>query len=71
MEEALSADVLSTEKIGKIAHKLLPIATMLKIEHIEELKTLSPEHIQEMKAEKIREYLQVIIIDLQNILGEI
>ncbi len=69
--KAQKAEPLSTDEIGKIAHKLLPIATMIKLEHIEELKSLSPEHIKDVETEKIREYMQVIITDLQHILGEI
>ena len=70
LKDALPNTSLSIDKISKIAHKLLPIATMIKLEHQEELKSLSPEYIQDMEAEKIREYLQVIINDLQNILRE-
>lgn len=71
LKNTLTNTSLPIDKISKIAHKLFPIATMIKMEHIEELKSLSPEHIQDMEAEKIREYLQVIINNLQNILGEI
>lgn len=68
LTELQKTESLSVDKIGNTVHKLLPIATMLKLEHLEELKSLSTGHIQEMEAEKIREYLQVIIGNLQDIL---
>ena len=68
LTEVQKTEPLSTDRIGKIVHKLLPIATMLKLEHIKELKSLSSGHIQELDIEKIREYLQVVISNLQDIL---
>ena len=47
LKEAMEEDSLSIDKIGKAAHKLLPIASMMQMSCLEELKALSPEHIQE------------------------
>lgn len=60
-----------TDSIAKVAHKLLPIASMLQMECLPQLTALSPEHIQEQETQKIREYVQAVIDDLQHILGEI
>ena len=57
--------------IAMTAHKLLPIASMMQMDCLPQLTALSPEHIQEQEAQKIREYVQAAINDLQHILGEI
>ena len=56
---------------AKTAHKLLPIASMMQMDCLPQLTALSPGHIQEQEAQKIREYVQAVINDLQHILGEI
>ena len=66
-----SMDSSLAESIAKTAHKFLPIASMLQMECLPQLTALSPEHIQEQEAQKIREYVQAVITDLQHILGEI
>ena len=64
LKEALEEESLSTDRIGKAAHKLLPIATMMQMGCLEELKDLSPEHIGEIEEAKIREKLKVVITTL-------
>ena len=71
LSDAQKEEVLSTDNIGKIAHKLLPIATMLQMDCLSQLQELAPEHIQELEAQKIRECLIAVIHDLKDILGEI
>ena len=72
METASSTiDSSLANNIAKTAHKLLPIASMMQMDCLPQLTALSPEHIQEQEAQKIREYVQAIINDLQHILGEI
>lgn len=74
METASSIATIDSslsEAIAKTAHKLLPIASMMQMDCLPQLTALSPEHIQEQEAQKIREYVQAIINDLQHILGEI
>ena len=61
LEEAVEEESLSTDHIGKAAHKLLPIATMMQMGCLEELKALSPEHIGEIEEAEIREKLKVVI----------
>ena len=61
LEEAVEEEALSTDRIGKAAHKLLPIATMMQMGCLEELKALSPEHIGEIEEAEIREKLKVVI----------
>ena len=56
--------VPSTPAIGKAAHKLLPITTMMQMGCLEELKDLSPEHIGEIEEAEIREKLKVVITTL-------
>ena len=64
LKEAIEEESLSTDHIGKAAHKLLPIATMMQMGCLEELKALSPEHIGEIEEAEIREKLQVVITTL-------
>ena len=64
LKEAVEEDSLSTDRIGKAAHKLLPIATMMQMGCLEELKDLSPEHIGEIEEAEIREKLKVVITTL-------
>ena len=63
-KEAIKEEPLSTDRIGKAAHKLLPIATMMQMGCLEELKDLSPEHIGEIEEAEIREKLKVVIMTL-------
>ena len=74
METASSIATIDSSlanNIAKTAHKLLPIASMMQMDCLPQLTALSPEHIQEQEAQKIREYVQAIINDLKHILGEI
>lgn len=64
LEEAVEEEALSTDRIGKAAHKLLPIASMMQMGCLEELKDLSPEHIGEIEEAEIREKLKVVITTL-------
>ena len=64
LKEAIEEESLSTGRIGKAAHKLLPIATMMQMGCLEELKDLSPEHIGEIEEAEIRAKLQVVITTL-------
>ena len=63
-KEAIEEESLSTDRIGKAAHKLLPIATMMQMGCLEELKALSPEYIGEIEEAEIREKLKVVITTL-------
>ena len=67
LKEAMEEDSLSIDKIGKAAHKLLPIASMMQMSCLEELKALSPEHIQENGEEEIRKKLKVVADCLQHV----
>ena len=74
METASSIATIDSSlanNIAKTAHKLLPIASMMQMDCLPQLTALSPGHIQEQEAQKIREYVQAVINDLQHILGEI
>ena len=64
LKEAIEEESLSTERIGKAAHKLLPIATMMQMGCLEELKALSPEHIGKIEEAEIRAKLKVVITTL-------
>ena len=64
LKEAVEEESLSTDRIGKAAHKLLPITTMMQMGCLEELKDLSPEHIGEIEEAEIREKLKVVITTL-------
>ena len=64
LKEAVEEESLSTDRIGKAAHKLLPIATMMQMGCLEELKALSPEYIGEIEEAEIREKLKIVITTL-------
>ncbi len=64
LKEAVEEESLSTDRIGKAAHKLLPIATMMQMGCLEELKALSPEHIGKIEEAEIKAKLQVVITTL-------
>ena len=64
LKESVEEESLSTDRIGKAAHKLLPIATMMQMGCLEELKALSPEYIGEIEEAEIREKLKVVITTL-------
>ena len=64
LKEAIEEEALSTDRIGKAAHKLLPIATMMQMGCLEELKALSPEYIGKIEEAEIREKLKVVITTL-------
>lgn len=70
LKESMEEDSLSIDKIGKAAHKLLPIASMMQMNCLEELKALSPEHIQENGEEEIRKKLKVVADCLQHVLEQ-
>lgn len=64
LKEGIEEESFSTDRIGKAAHKLLPIATMMQMGCLEELKALSPEHIGKIEEAEIRAKLQVVITTL-------
>lgn len=64
LKEAVEEEALSTDRIGKAAHKLLPIATMMQMGCLKELKALSPEYIGKIEEAEIREKLKVVITTL-------
>lgn len=70
LKEAMEEDSLSINKKEKAAHKLLPIASMMQMSCLEELKALSPEHIQENGEEEIRKKLKVVTDCLQHVLEQ-
>ena len=70
LKESMDEDSLSIDKIGKAAHKFLPIASMMQMSCLEELKALSPEHIQENGEEEIRKKLKVVADCLQHVLEQ-
>jgi CheY-like chemotaxis protein len=59
---------LSIEAIGKAAHKLLPIATMIEMETRQHIAALAPEHISDLSESQIRAYTQAVIADLKGLL---
>ena len=71
LKEAVEEESLSTDRIGKAAHKLLPIATMMQMGCLEELKALSPEHIGEIEEAEIRAKLQVVIATLSAVVADL
>ena len=71
LKEAIEEESISTDRIGKAAHNLLPIATMMQMGCLEELKALSPEHIGEIEEAEIRAKLQVVITTLSAVVSDL
>lgn len=69
LKEMRESATLPVENIGKVAHKLLPIASMTRMESVEALTALSPERIHGIGEVQIREYLKMVINELQDILA--
>lgn len=69
LKEMRESAILPIENIGKVAHKLLPIASMTRMESVEALTALSPERIHGIGEGQIREYLKMVINELQDILA--
>lgn len=59
------------DKIGKIAHKLLPIASMLHLECINKIQQLSPEHIQEIDDNDIIPFTKVLLEEINDVAQEL
>ena len=71
LKEAIEEESLSTDRIGKAAHKILPIATMMQMGCLEELKALSPEHIGKIEEAEIRAKLQFVITTLSAVVSDL
>ena len=69
LKEMRESAILPVENIGKVAHKLLPIASMTRMESVEALTALSPERIHGIGEGQIREYLKMVINELHDILA--
>ena len=69
LKEMRESAILPVENIGKVAHKLLPIASMTRMESVEALTALSPDRIHGIGEGQIREYLKMVINELQDILA--
>lgn len=69
LKEMRESAILPVENIGKAAHKLLPIASMTRMESVEALTALSPERIHGIGEGQIREHLKMVINELQDILA--
>ena len=59
------------DEIAKAAHKLTPIAAMLKFENLEAVKALTPEQIDKLDDKKIRAYALSVTTEIEHILGDI
>lgn len=59
------------QEAGRIAHKLLPIATLLHADCLAQLQSLSPEQISNISPDTIHEYLNKVDNNLETILNAI
>ena len=60
----------SITQIKQVVHKMLPIATMIQMNSLDQLTALTPENIDKLDDKQIREHLQIIMTDLYNILQD-
>jgi len=71
IEQELTDTSYHRDTIGKIAHKLLPIASMLQMRNVDNIKALRPEHITEIDSNTAHQYLQDCLLELREVLEEI
>lgn len=71
IEQELADTTYHRDNIGKIAHKLWPIASMLQMRNVEAIKALRPEHITELDSSTAHQYLQDCLLELREVLEEI
>jgi len=64
-------DTIHQEQIAKAAHKLTPIAAMLKLESLEAIKALTPEQIDKLDEPKIRAYALSVATEIEHTLKDI
>lgn len=62
---------INRNQIAKIAHKLLPVASMLHLASLEYIQAITPEQIQQQDEAHIKQCILAIRRDLEDILGEI
>lgn len=67
----ITKEQLNRESIGKIAHKLLPVASMLKVANLEKIQALAPEHIQEVEESDILAYTACISKEITDVIQEL
>lgn len=68
---AAAAENIDREALGRVAHKLLPIAAMLSFGSVEILKALSPERITELADADVRSCAQRVQQEIEHFLGEL
>ncbi len=71
LQELLPLSSLPYDRVSKIAHKMLPIASMLQFEHTEDIKALSPELIHNFDDSEIKHSIRLIIDELHTFLERI
>lgn len=71
LQKLLPMSSLPYDRVSKIAHKMLPIASMLQFEHTEDIKALSPELIHNLDDSEIRHSIRLIIDELHTFLERI
>ena len=67
----LLLESLTPKEIAQIAHKLMPVASMLHFASLPDLHALTPEQIQQQNEAQIRQHISSIHQDLENTLKEI
>lgn len=68
---AIQKDNCNKKDISLIAHKLMPVATMLKFKSIHALQSISPEQIHQLKEKDIQDVIMAIHQDLEQTIRDI
>ena len=74
--EAVSAKDATSQsarikEIGSVAHKLLPIASMLNLATLETIQQLSPEHIAELEPSQANKLAADVLNELRGVEAEL
>ena len=75
--EAVSAEEDATslsariKEIGSVAHKLLPIASMLNLTTLNTIQQLSPEHIAELEPSQANKLAADVLAELREVEEEL
>ena len=69
--EAATSLSARIKEIGSVAHKLLPIATMLNLATLSTIQQLSPEHISELEPSQANKLVAEVLDELRGVEEEL
>ena len=70
-EENVTSLSARIKEIGSVAHKLLPIASMLNLTTLNTIQQLSPEHIAELETSQANKLAADVLAELREVEEEL